>query len=255
MEVAVSIASCGSIHRLRNFAHSMFGTSVGNGFLSLIDTGLVSEEEFNCVRDDFSDVFIHIESKKVLNIKRRYSSVMWEKVQACLEGEMTSDSDIFVNLDDDMFLNPHAFRFLKKIYEENPQVDYVSLLRGPGVIVDRSNEVSLSGFRFFRHRSCLGGALTARWSVFKGDVDGFFNVNCVTGEDAGTGGMFDQSFFDYLITNENKHKVVYTTRDFSLIQHCNLHSIYADERKDLLSHMYAVNFDPRMNPFDFQNVR
>jgi hypothetical protein len=222
---------------------------LSDDILVLVDTNSKSEN----VISGYNNIKYFV--KRISGGKRKYASVMYEKIRTCRELVNNFDNTIFVNLDDDVFLNQSYFKFLKRIYEENESVDYVSLLRGPGVIVDEKNEANLSGFRFFRHHSCMGNSLTARWSVFKEDVLGFFEYFNVSGEDAGRGGMFDQIFFNYLSSVKNKEKVVYTIRDFSLMQHCNLGSVYADERKDKLSHMYAINFDPRMNPFQFAGVR
>lgn len=220
--------------------------------LVVVNTGAV-EEKFS--ENEKTEYSMNCTYRSILNKKRRYASVMKAKVETCLMSKFTKEEFIFMNLDDDMSLNPHALSFARLIFEENPHVDYLSLLRGPGVMVNDMNEAYLSGFRFFRHPSTLGGAIIARWSTFKRDVTGFFDQNSVTEDDAGSGGMFDQSFFFYLKRSLGRSYEVYTLRDFSLVQHCNLVSSYSEERKDLLSHMYAINYDPRMNPMSFQGAR
>jgi hypothetical protein len=173
--------------------------------------------------------------KQLDNRRRPYAEVIWEKIITM--APFCREETVAFLIDDDYAVNPNIFRVAKKIFFENPQVNYLSLLKGPGVIPDEM--IQLSGIPFFRHHSCMGGSLIIRWKVAFPVIQKFL-IKCSL-----TGG-FDQEFWDYLeeITEEKNH--VYTIWPYSLMQHCDLGSSYPENSS---WHMYGESYDPRVNPF------
>lgn len=172
--------------------------------------------------------------KQLDNRPRPYAEVMWEKLTVM--APFCKEETIAFLTDDDYSFNPNVFRFAKKIFFENSEVNYASFLKGPGVIPDEI--VQLSGFPFFRHHSCMGGSLVVRWKTAFPLMQKFLLQ-------VGLQGGFDQEFWDYLeeITEEKNH--VYTLWHYSLQQHCDLGSSYPENSS---WHMYGENFDNRIDP-------
>jgi hypothetical protein len=169
--------------------------------------------------------------------KRYYGEVIFEKVQ--MAKHLIDEDGIFVNIDDDYFLNQRALTFTERIMNDNPQVNYLCLLRGPGVNITQTEE--LSGVPFFRHGSSMGGSLITRWPAFHSMVEEFFKEYPLEN-------MFDQDFWGHLERKTGEKNHVHTLVYFSLVQHTNLGSHY---QKAMGEHMYAENFDPRMDPFEW----
>lgn len=199
----------------------------------LVGTG---EELDYYYRDAFE---MNLTVRQLENKPRPYAEVMEEKIRA-IEPFCDDDSVVFC-IDPDYSLNIHVVEFIDKIFSENSEVNYLSLLRGPGV---SDGDITLSGFRFRLWGSCMGGSIVARWSVFKKHVAEFF-------AECGNKGMFDQDFWNFLHLRYFTPRVVYTLADsFSLIQHCNLGSRYRNSGGHArFGHLYAVNFDGKCNPF------
>jgi hypothetical protein len=170
--------------------------------------------------------------KQLDNRPRPYAEVMYEKIitMASYCGEET----VAFLIDDDYVLNPNAFGVAKKIFFENPEVNYASLLRGPGVQPEEI--VKLSGIPFFRNHSCMGGSMIVRWKSFFMTVNSFFR-------EKGTGGMFDQEYWDYLEETTGEKDQIYTIWPCSLVQHCDLGSHYDNSS----GHMYGGAYDPRID--------
>jgi hypothetical protein len=170
--------------------------------------------------------------KQLDNRPRPYAEVMYEKIitMAPFCGEET----IAFLIDDDYVMNPNSFRVAKKIFFENPEVNYASFLRGPGMQPEEI--VKLSSVPFFRTHSCMGGSMIVRWKSFFMTVNSFFR-------ERGTGGMFDQEFWDYLEEATGEKDQVYTIWNCSLAQHCDLGSHYDNDS----GHMYGEAYDPRID--------
>jgi hypothetical protein len=165
------------------------------------------------------------------------STVMSKKFDA-VDG-MADDKSIVMMLDDDYSINPHALALSQQIMEENNEVNYLSLLRGPGVV--NPDIINLSGWDFFQWPSCMGGSVIMRWSICRAHMQSFFFQK--------RGEAWDSVYWRFLASEFGIIKPVYTLADFSLMQHCNLVSSYVGRRGGLFDHMYGINFDPRLDPF------
>lgn len=185
--------------------------------------------------------------KKVSPIPRLYASVMWEKLNEAKP--FCDDKTVLMNFDDDYSVNKYALLFTDKIMKENPEIDYLSLLKEPRMI-NNSGELLLSGFRFSRQPSCMGGSMIVRYRPFVSQVEAFFNEYWVTGNNPGTGGMFDVPFWEFLKNRYGLENVVYTTSSFSLTQHNNLVSSYLATKRDKFDFMSGLDYMPRTNPFE-----
>lgn len=189
--------------------------------------------------------------REVRNMPRLYASVMYEKIQTVRE--YCDDETILISLDDDYSLNPYALQFIETVMTENPEINYLSCLRGPGVMVEEKDTLEVNGFRMFRHFSCMGGSLCVRWKTFQPMIDVFFQEHNVSGEDSGTAGMWDWCYWEWLSRQTGEKNNVYTTLDFSLYQHCLLGSAYQREKMNKWEIMRGENFDPVMNPFEIRD--
>jgi hypothetical protein len=179
---------------------------------------------------------------------RLYGSVMKLKVEAC-EEIAAEDTCVFM-ADDDYVFNQNCFEYASNIFDQYSHVDYLSFTKGPGVIRDEQRVEKLLGLDFQRLISTLGGAVIVRWNVYKEHMNEYFIQNNVTGDNAGSSGMYDWHYFDsYLSIKYNGRKDnVYTIWNPSLMQHCNMGSHFVKSRRGPLDHMYAENFDPLFDP-------
>lgn len=172
------------------------------------------------------------------NRPRQYAEVMFEKVKAVTP--YCDDDTILITTDDDYVFNPHLVEFADKIFSENPQIDYLSVLRGSGLI--ETNIEILSGFPFMRCHSMMGGSMIVRWKAFETHARSFFDKYGLTN-------MYDVPYWKYLEEHFGLQNVVYTLMGpCSLMQHCNLGSNYRGKEE---GHAYAENFDPRMNVLEW----
>lgn len=187
----------------------------------------------------------------------KYSSIMKNRLDIAREHIKDEDA-IYVNIDNDYHFNKHFLSVIDKVLSENKDVHYISMLR-PCLPVDMKYRiVELSGIEFIPVPSILGGAFAARWSVFKSHTDRFFFDHKVTGTKAGKGGMFDNTFFDWVIkTQMGTPELIYCLYRFSLIQHCNLESSFLDEKhnKSKLEHTHGMAYDPKCNPWEILGVK
>jgi hypothetical protein len=167
---------------------------------------------------------------------------MFSKFQ--LASEVCQDDDIYWNADDDYAFNPYWADFALTIFRENPEVNYLSLLKEKLSYKETRN---LSGFSMGIQPSCMGGAFGVRWSVFKEHMGQWLQEHNVSDESPGSGGMFDVEFWPWLYVKSQD--VVYAPADFSLIQHCNLVSNFLETKRSRTDHMYAYAYDPLTNPF------
>jgi hypothetical protein len=168
------------------------------------------------------------------NKPRQYAEVMLEKFRAVTPH--CDDDTIVIMIDDDYSVNPFAIEFIDKIFSENPRVDYMSVLRGSGLI--EANIEMLSGLPFMRCHSMMGGSMIVRWSTFKSHAQTFFDQH-------GIWSMFDVPYWSHLGKHYGINDVVYTLMGpCSLMQHCNLGSNYRGKEE---GHAYGEFYDSRIN--------
>jgi hypothetical protein len=168
------------------------------------------------------------------NRPRQYAEVMLEKFRAVMPH--CDDDTIVIMTDDDYIFHPCLVEFVDKIFSENTRVDYVSVLRGSGLV--EANIEMLSGFPFMRCHSMMGGSMIVRWSAFRGHAQTFFDQH-------GIWSMFDVPYWSHLSKHYGINDVVYTLmRPCSLMQHCNLGSNYRGKEE---GHTYGEFYDSRMN--------
>jgi hypothetical protein len=172
--------------------------------------------------------------KQLDNRPRPYAEVIWEKL--LFVAPYCNEDTVLLLADCDYSFNPNIFKFAKKIFFENPEVNYASFLKGPGVQPEEM--VQLSGFPFFRSHSCMGGSMTVRWKTTFPVMQKFLLQK-------GLQGGFDQEFWDYLEEMMGEKDHVYTIWPYSLQQHCDLGSSYPENSH---WHMYGENFDNRIDP-------
>lgn len=171
--------------------------------------------------------------------KRPYAQIMKEKIE--FVSEVANDDSIIWFADVDYYCNPQALKAMETILEENREVDYLSLLRGPNT---PEGDIKMSGWKFFRWPSMMGGSMMVRWSTFKNHAKRFFELY-------GTNGMFDQEFWSFLREEYHLDHQVYTISwPCSLLQHCRLGSVYGHDQGKM-GHLHSINFDPRCNFFSF----
>lgn len=231
--IGICVASM-SNERLNLFLRSLSQCYLKGARTIIIGTG--ESLAINTLNED-----VHLINPMLIqeeNKRRWYAEIIKMKIEVL---QMANDYDFVVLPDDDVVFNPFAFKVAKKIFEENENVNYLSLLHGPGVICD--NPIKMSGFDFYHAHSCMGNSLICRWPVFRDDCLEFF-------EKHGTDNMFDQLFFQFLDERDGTDKHVYTIYGISLAQHCNLISHYIEDRNnDPKQHMAGINFEPLGNPF------
>jgi hypothetical protein len=225
-------------------------TSVYNerSFWRLLDSlGDATEEKPIVV--DTNDVFNEILRPDTFHLVkvpprlRNYASVMYARIQAA--EHYCDNNTILCNFDDDYILNPHVIDFAQRVFDENEEIDHLSLLRGPNVPDMGERIYSWKGFNFIKWPSCMGGSLMVRWKKFYPLVSEYFEKYLVSLEDSGRGGMFDQSYFKFLSEKFGHNWHVYTLLNYSLVQHCDYGSIYGHN-----GHMYAERFDPIVDPLE-----
>ena len=230
MKIVVSVASRDQ-NRLNGFLENLSQCRFTNNAQAMV---LITGGD---VRIDRKGWKAFIASKTISDVKRHYAAVIYEKFQ--MVKAIMQEDDIWIATDDDYQWNPHVMPFVERVMGDNPNVDYLCLLRGPGVT--NIEQVALCGVPFFRHSSMMGGSVIARWKNFMPMMDGFF-------EEYGLEGMWDTDYWAYLQRKTGETHHIYTLVYFSLMQQCNLGSHY---QKSMGEHMYAENFDGRMNPFDW----
>jgi hypothetical protein len=165
--------------------------------------------------------------------------------------ELVMKNDIVCTFDDDYALNPYALKFINMIYEENVQVDFLSVMK-PNQNYPASYLTKLSGFLFWVTESCIGGATTYRWKEFRKYADDYFEYYETTPEGSGFKESFDQTFFPYIAERIGK-PFFYHLMDFGLVQHCNYLSYWFKQRGGTArSHAYGDRFDPFINPFELR---
>jgi hypothetical protein len=151
---------------------------------------------------------------------------------------------ILCNFDDDYQFNPHWLNFSRKIFESDPTIHYLTLLKLlPGCGMTHNDHVGdrfkSCNFNFAWVKSAMGGSFMVRWIVFKKHMDMFF-------ERYGFDGQYDGDFWNIINESYQKPYNVCMLMDFSLYQHCNLISQYGHH----WPHTYGADFDPIVNPFE-----
>lgn len=248
----VCVASYGRHNRLVNFLRMLADCELHFPMLSVIvlNTGDVPLPLFEYCGERVK--LLHIVPINVTPAPRQYAAVMYEKVRAV--APFATDDMIFINADPDYHYNPHIFRLMREIFVERPEIDYLSFLNAGGVCPD----TIINRLQFARARSCMGGSMIVRWKNFYPVVGEFFKQYEVTETISGDAGQFDNLFWDFLSEKTGSENNVYTLVDnFSLVQHCNVISEYLGTKGDkgVDSHMYAVNYDPRIDPFEIRKHR
>jgi hypothetical protein len=147
---------------------------------------------------------------------------------------------IYWNTDDDYVFNPYVIEWIQTIFRENPDVAFLSPLRGP--FPEPGHYAVRSGFRFTKWKSTMGGSICARASVFIQNALEYI-------ERPDSDPMFDQGFWDYIEVKYDLPNLVFTPLDFSLVQHVNFGSRYSR-----VGHMSAVNFIKEENPWNYARV-
>lgn len=161
-----------------------------------------------------------------------------------LEEFGVEDNDIIMAYDDDYVFNPYFLKFTTKIFSENKDINFLSLLkpedfhRHPEWKIEKR-----SGFGFIRHPSCMGGSSMYRWGAFKEHIYDFFTLYQIDGKSSCGDSTFDQSIWKY-IKGRDPNFTFWHLCDFSLVQHCNYGSYW-----DRDGHTYGASFDPCVNPF------
>lgn len=239
-----SVATYGSVARMKHFMSSILGTHDAQKNhdsnvlrLLVLNTGLYTHELEKMVSEYPFSSRLEIEDKS-----RAYAEVMSEKLK--MAQPFADEDTIYINFDDDYVMNPYWFKFLRKIYEENETVEYLTLLKAdPGY---EYQVESLSGFDSCRVGSSMGGAFSARWKSFYPVVTKFL-------EKYGTGGMFDVEFWEFLREETGRPHNIYMPLAVSLIQHCNHVSNFLDMKHEQsrLQHQYGFDFEPIADPFNW----
>jgi hypothetical protein len=235
--------------RLGSFLSSIIRTLDGN-----------SNIEKNYSEDRFRIVVINtgLKNEKINMMKRSYDSVDFvdvgedrvvpptEQMKMRMEivRDICVDGDILCNFDDDYIFNPYWMKFARKIFEDNEQVHYLTLLKmipGCGLVCNghESERVKLSNFNFAMVKSAMGGSFMARWKYFKHHMSTFFSTY-------GNDNQYDGVFWDIVNRYYGRSHSIYMSYDFSLYQHCNLVSQYGHH----WPHAYGTDFDPIVNPFE-----
>ncbi|MFA4845079.1 MAG: hypothetical protein WC654_00785 [Patescibacteria group bacterium] len=185
---------------------------------------------------------------------RKYASVMYEKIR--IASPWCDGDTIFCNVDPDYSLNSYALEVAHEVMRDNPQINYLSLLKEPGMADLTIPRIELSGWRFCMQPSAMGGAMICRWSHFGPNVQEFFREYGVTGDMPGRAGGFDQEYWRFLTRRAGGNSRHVAMSDIGWVQHCNTVSNYLESKgaEGVLSHMYSLDFDPRMNPFEIRKL-
>lgn len=179
--------------------------------------------------------------------RQHYNEIIKAKVDFI--GEYANDDSIVCLWDDDYAYNSMILDVAERLFTENPEVNYASFLRGAGL---QGLEEVLSGWKFIRWASCMGGSTIVRWAVFKEHVGEYLRQCGLTGKfdcQCKIDGVFGQSFWIFLEKQYGLKNQVWTLSwPFSLQQHCRMGgSLYGHDVSG--NHTYGVNFDPITDPF------
>jgi len=207
-----------------------------------IENFIAGDDEWKMVKKDSEELVVPIFTQKGNPEKRPYNQIIQEKVEFI--SRYADDDSVVWLADVDYACSPYALRVMQTIFEENPQVDYLSLLRGPGVPEEVVN-IELSGVPLFRWVSCMGGSIMTRWSTFKTHIKEFFAQGPTNPWFDGPVGV---SFWPFLKERYGITNPVYTIGRPSLLQHCRLEGSFYRDDKAGSNHMYACNYDPLTNP-------
>jgi hypothetical protein len=243
MRIILSVAFYEDVQRAKNFVESVSRTkNLDNvSFVFLMTGGNETSVRISSELLKLPRKYI----KRIEGRKRLYSQIMFNKFH--FASEVCQDDDVYWNADDDYVFNPYWADFVIKLFSENPEIQYLSLLKEK-FFYEKVN--IKSGFSMGIQPTCMGGALGIRWSTFKEHMSEWLTAHQVSDESPGYGGMFDVEYWPWLHKKMGTRDVVYAPSDFSLIQHCNLVSNYLETKANRVSHMYATNFDPCCNPFN-----
>ncbi len=216
--------------RLSCFMDTLCITDVTEGNLTAIvlNTGMPHERAELIASSYEKEGFNVTVRKATLKNRVPYAQVMKMKLKHLEKRDLNEigglgDDDTVWLADDDYAMNPEWHNVSKKIFRENPSVNYLTLGKFP---VSGLPVFSLSGINFHKVNSLMGGSIMCRFGRFKKDAEVFFSTY-------GLNNMFDQDFWKIVKDD------IYMLADFSMIQHCNFGSHYGRT-----GHMYAVDYDP-----------
>lgn len=246
MKIVICVASY-THDRLLNFLDTIYSSISGSDdVLLIIETGdPYLNLEGICAGKRPRTYIYEIERKE-----RTFTQVTYEMIE--IASMICDDNTIFMILDNDYHINPHALNFARLIMGENPEVNFLSLLRGPGTNIEKQNLITLSGFNFFKWDTCMGGSSIFRWKEVCPLLKKFFEMTGISKENTGESWAFDIDFYGFIKKEIQDPLPIYTTYDFSLVQHCNLVSGVLNTRAGIYDHLYAMNYDPRCDPFEFR---
>jgi hypothetical protein len=165
----------------------------------------------------------------------------------CIQDLMLED-DIVCAFDDDYVFNPYCFKFIKMVYDENPEVNFLSVLK-PHENIPLAFLERISGLYWWKVENSMGGSSTYRWKEFSKHIYAFFEEYGVTEDEPGEARSFDQFFFPF-VSKRVGGPCIYHLMNFSLCQHTNQISYWFNVRgNNPLNHMYGDRYDPLINPF------
>ena len=172
MDLVISTTCFNTAHRIEGFLKNIAEChSFEDAVVLIVNTGAPCS--FNVPKG------MNIVVRNCENIPRQPTSAMYEKVR--VSREICNDDTIYLCFDDDYALNPHVLDFVKTIFEENEEVDFMSPIIAFGNEIPPEREMILSGFDFVKTGACLGGSLMTRWKVFEPLVTEYFRVNHING--------------------------------------------------------------------------
>ena len=235
----------GERERLDNFMRSLslaldvtpeFDNSL---FLLLTDTG-PGIDYLKAV----NKYYINVSMKWVGNLKGMGpKNLVYHRIKH-IEEFGVGDDDVIMAYDDDYVFNPYFLRFTARIFRENEDINYLSLLKPEDFHIHPEwKSIEKSGFNFIKHPSCMGGSSMYRWKAFKNHIYDFFEENQIDGKSQNGNSTFDQSIWNF-IQSRDPEFTFWHLCDYSLVQHCNYSSYWGRS-----GHTYGGSFDPCVNPF------
>lgn len=231
----ITCVATNSSERISSFIDSINGTKQGNEiFLVIVDTGKEKINPSLLKRIKLNYHYDWVPQEERIP----YAEVM--RLKTGITSNFCDESTVYWNSDDDYVFNPYWYLVAKTIFNENKEIDYLSLLKVNRTIEDFPD--LYSGFSLIRVYSCMGGAFGARHKKFYPMIQSYF-------DHYGTMNMFDQGFWTFLGEVKGRQDQIYSIQDFSLIQQCNLISSYLDQKGSKREHQYGVDFEPVGNPF------
>lgn len=240
MNHVICVANYDTPQRLQNFCSSLAKCNA----ISMARVIIINTSNYNKEIDKISEMYLHNFVVFQLNIDRQVSPAEQVKIRIERCAPYCNDDTIYHAFDDDYVFNPHWLQFCDQIFGDNPNVKILSLLKqipGDKYVVGNhivENNIKLSGFRFARVRSSMGGGVSYRWKDYKPMFDEFltrYNIN----------NQYDSDIW-HIAREQLGEGPIYMSQQWSLYQHCDLVSQYGHHTV----HSYGHDFDPCVNPFE-----